>query len=103
MNAPDEDIMAETPLRENMVVPPVLKGFTGIMDKLAERPLLSPGMEFPAGQFMQCGGLFWDNSVLMLISSIHIRPERCLWDAETSGYSPSRVQGQVSREHYGSV
>jgi hypothetical protein len=44
------DITVQTPLLENMVVPPVFKGLTRQMDKLAEQPLLGPRTEFPAGK-----------------------------------------------------
>ncbi|KAF2181903.1 tubulin-domain-containing protein [Zopfia rhizophila CBS 207.26] len=36
----------QTPLLENMVVPPVFKGLTRELDKLAEQPLLGPRTEF---------------------------------------------------------
>ncbi|ORY13129.1 PLC-like phosphodiesterase [Clohesyomyces aquaticus] len=41
----------QTPLLENMVVPPVFKGLTRDMDKLAEQPLLGPRSEYPSATF----------------------------------------------------
>jgi hypothetical protein len=42
--------LVQTPLVENMVVPPVFKGLTRELDKLAEQPLLGPRTEFTPGK-----------------------------------------------------
>jgi hypothetical protein len=42
--------LIQTPLAENMVVPPVFKGLTKELSKLAEQPLLGPRMDFPPGE-----------------------------------------------------
>ena len=44
--------LVETPLVENMVVPPIFKGLTRELGKLAEQPLLGPRTEFPAGRLI---------------------------------------------------
>jgi tubulin gamma len=43
----DAPELVQTPLVENMVVPPVFKGLTKELGKLAEQPLLGPRTEFP--------------------------------------------------------
>ena len=42
--------LVQTPLVENMVVPPVFKGLTRELGKLAEQPLLGPRTEFAPGK-----------------------------------------------------
>jgi hypothetical protein len=46
----DSPELVQTPLVENMVVPPVFKGLTRELDKLAEQPLLGPRTDFPSGR-----------------------------------------------------
>lgn len=60
----DSPELVQTPLVENMVVPPVFKGLTRELDKLAEQPLLGPGTEFPPGELLcLCGKAHWSNDV----------------------------------------
>lgn len=46
----DSPELVQTPLVENMVVPPVFKGLTKELDKLAEQPLLGPRTDYPPGK-----------------------------------------------------
>ncbi|KAF2729380.1 tubulin-domain-containing protein [Polyplosphaeria fusca] len=51
MEADPSPDLVQTPLIENMVVPPVFKGLTRELDKLVEQPLLGPRMDFPPAAF----------------------------------------------------
>jgi hypothetical protein len=98
----DSSLDTQTPVVENMVVgvPPVFEGLTKQIDKIVEQPLLGPKTRFPAGETnsanSECA-----SCVDQLDSEICICAQRCIGKSETAGYCPSRVQGQVSREHHG--
>lgn len=82
--------LVQTPLAENMIVPPVFTGLSRELDKLAEQPLLGPKATFPSRKYLEDINVY--ARMLIIVSSfIHIRPQRCLWKPTTTSYRASRL------------